>query len=186
MAASAASGRDGTGGRGPVGRPHSIDALDRKIVALLQENGRESFRRIAEQLKVAEGTVRARYARLCSDNILQIIGITNPLGFGFDAIAMVGIKTSRSPRPIADEISTWREASYVVITTGQFDLLVELVCIDRRHLLEVTGRLRDLDGVVSTESFLYLELCKQLYNWGAGVAGDESPETRIHTQAISG
>jgi Lrp/AsnC family transcriptional regulator, regulator for asnA, asnC and gidA len=56
-----------------------------------------------------------------------------------------------------------------VITAGQFDILVELVCADRRQLLDLTGRIRELDGVVSTESFLYLELWKQLYDWGARV-----------------
>jgi Lrp/AsnC family transcriptional regulator for asnA, asnC and gidA len=54
-----------------------------------------------------------------------------------------------------------------VVTAGQFDVLVELVCSDSRHLLEVTDRIRGLDHVVSTESFLYLELRKQLYDWGA-------------------
>ena len=53
------------------------------------------------------------------------------------------------------------------LTAGQFDLLVELVCADRRQLLDLTNRIRGLDGVVSTETFLYLELWKQLYDWGA-------------------
>jgi Lrp/AsnC family transcriptional regulator for asnA, asnC and gidA len=80
---------------------------------------------------------------------------------------MVGIRTSGAPEPVADAISHWEEAGYVVITAGQFDLLVELVCADRRQLLDVTTRIREIDGVVSTESFVYLELWKQLYDWGA-------------------
>ena len=60
-----------------------------------------------------------------------------------------------------------------MITAGQFDILVELVCADRRQLLDVTNRMRELDGVVSTESFLYLELWKQLYDWGARVENGE-------------
>jgi Lrp/AsnC family transcriptional regulator for asnA, asnC and gidA len=70
---------------------------------------------------------------------------------------------------VAEAIAHWEEADYVVVTAGQFDLLVELVCADRRELLEVTSRIRSLDGVVSTESFMYLELWKQLYDWGARV-----------------
>ena len=62
----------------------------------------------------------------------------------------------------------WEEADYVVVTTGRFDLLVEVVCADRRALLDVTNRIRSLPEVVSTETFLYLELWKQLYDWGAG------------------
>jgi len=158
--------RDGAR-RGAVNRPRSVDAVDRAIIEALQKNGREAFRRIAAEIGVSEATIRARYSRLCEDNILQVTGITNPLGLGFDAQAMVGVRAAGAPEPVADEIAKWDEADYVVVTAGQFDILVELVCQDRRHLLDLTNRIRALDGVVSTESFLYLELWKQLYDWGA-------------------
>ncbi len=147
--------------------------MDKGIIEALQKNGRESFRGIASRLGVSEATIRARYARLCDDDILQVTGVTNPLGLGFDAQAMVGIRTAGPPEPVADEIATWDEAGYVVVTAGQFDLLVELVCTDRRHLLDLTNRIRSLDSVASTESFLYLELWKQLYDWGARAEGRE-------------
>jgi len=153
--------------RGAVSLPRSLDGVDQGIIEALQKNGRESFRRIAARIGVSEATIRARYTRLCEDNILQVTGITNPLGLGFDAEAMVGIRTAGAPEPVADEISKWDEAGYVVITAGQFDILAELVCAHRRELLDLTNRIRALDGVVSTESFLYLELWKQLYDWGA-------------------
>jgi len=153
--------------RGPVTRPRSLDTVDRAIIEALQANGRESFRRIAEKIGVAEATVRARYARLVADDILQVTGVTNPLGLGFDAQALVGVKTSGAPERVADELAGWTEASYVVIAAGRFDVLVELVCEDRRHLLDLTNRMRALDGVVSTETFPYLALAKQVYAWGA-------------------
>ena len=82
---------------------------------------------------------------------------------------MVGIRTAGPPERVADEIARWEEADYVVVTAGQFDVLVELVCADRRALLDVTNRIRALPDVITTESFLYLELWKQLYDWGARV-----------------
>jgi Lrp/AsnC family transcriptional regulator, regulator for asnA, asnC and gidA len=151
--------------RGAVHAPRRIDEIDQGIIEALQANGRESFRAIAAQLGVSEATVRARYARLCDDDILQVVGVTNPLGLGFEQ-ALIGVKTSGPPQPCADEISTWPEADYVVITAGQYDLVVEIVAEDRRDLLDVTNRMRALDGVVSTETFLYLDLVKQLYDWG--------------------
>ncbi len=157
--------------RGAVSRAPRLDLVDQRIIEALQQNGREPFRRIAAEVGVSEATIRARYARLCEDNILQVTGVTNPLGLGFEAMAMVGIRTAGAPEPVADEIAKWDEADYVVITAGQFDILVELVCADRRALLDLTNRFRALDGVVSTESFLYLELWKQLYDWGARVQG---------------
>ncbi len=157
--------------RGPVGRPRSIDRLDFEIIEALQENGREPFRQIAAQLGVSEATVRNRYARLCDANVLQVTGVTNPLGLGFEAQAMLGIKTNGPPEPVADKIAAWSEAGYVVVTAGQFDLLVEVLCIDRRHLLDIINRVRSLDAVVSTESFVYLELWKQVYDWGRRLEG---------------
>ena len=162
--------------RGAVSRPRRLDATDRAIIEALQKNGREPFRRIAAQLGVSEATVRARYARLCADNILQVTGVTNPLGLGFEAMAMVGIRIAGPPERVADEIARWDEAGYVVITAGQFDVLVELVCEDPRHLLTLTNRIRSVDGVVSTESFLYLELWKQLYDWGTGADVEDAAD----------
>jgi Lrp/AsnC family transcriptional regulator for asnA, asnC and gidA len=125
--------------RGPVSRAPELDGIDRGIINALQRNGRESFRRIAAGLGVSEATVRARYGRLCEQSILQVTGVTNPLGLGFDAQAMVGVRTTGPPESV-----------------------------DRRELLDVTNRIRSLPEVVSTETFLYLELWKQLYDWGAG------------------
>ena len=163
--------------RGAVSRPRQVDAVDKSIIEALQKNGREPFRRIAARVGVSEATIRARYARLCDDDILQVTAVTNPLGLGFDAQAMVGIRTTGALEPVADEIARWEEAGYVVVTAGQFDILVELVCADRRQLLAMTNRIRALDGVVSTESFLYLELWKQLYDWGARLQNGDRAET---------
>jgi Lrp/AsnC family transcriptional regulator for asnA, asnC and gidA len=160
--------------RGPVTRPRSLDATDRAIIEALQENGRTSFRGVASRIGVAEGTVRARYARLVEDGILQVTGVTNPLGLGFEAMAMIGIKTTGSPEPVADAIAGWDEASYVVVTAGSFDVLVEVVCVDRRHLLELTTRERATPGVATTETFLYLDLAKQVFSWGTHVEQGEA------------
>jgi Lrp/AsnC family transcriptional regulator for asnA, asnC and gidA len=165
-----AVGRDAR--RGPVAPADRVDELDRGIIEALQENGRESFRSIATRLGVSEATVRARYARLTRDGILQVVGVTNPLGLGFEQ-ALVGIKTSGAPDSVADELARWPEADYVVVTAGQFDLVVEVVTSDRRHLLELTNRMRALAGVVSTETFFYLEMWKQLYDWGTGARSTE-------------
>jgi len=151
--------------RGPVAPARRVDELDRRIIEALQENGRESFRRIASLLGVSEATVRARYARLTNEGILQVVAVTNPLGLGFDQ-ALIGVKTSGAPDTVADEIARWPEADYVVVTAGQFDLVVEVVTADRRELLDLTNRMRALEGVVTTETFFYLEMWKQLYDWG--------------------
>jgi Lrp/AsnC family transcriptional regulator for asnA, asnC and gidA len=142
------------------------DDLDRRIIEALQENGRTPFLKLAEALGVSEGTVRSRYHRLCEADMLQVVGVTNPLRLGFDSSALVGIKVAGSALEVAETIAGWDEASYVVVTAGQFDVVVELICTDRLHLMDVVSRIRELDEVVSSETFVYLALVKQLYNWG--------------------
>ncbi len=161
--------------RGPVGQGRRLDDVDSALIEALQLNGRDSFRRIAGEVGVSEATIRARYQRLCDDGIVQVTAVTNPLGLGYDAMAMVGVRTSGPPEDAAELIDQVEEASYVVVAAGQFDLLVELVCVDRRHLLDVTNRIRALDGVASTETFVYLELRKQLYDWGIRKTPNEPP-----------
>jgi Lrp/AsnC family transcriptional regulator, regulator for asnA, asnC and gidA len=169
----------GNHNRGAVGGRRGLDRIDQSIIEALQKNGRASFRRIAADIGISEATVRARYGRLCDDDILQVTGVTNPLGLGFEAMAMVGVRTSGAPEPVADEIAKWDEAGYVVVTAGQYDILVELVCADRRELLDLTSRIRALEGVASTESFLYLAMWKQLYDWGARVNDDRPLEAGV-------
>lgn len=144
-----------------------LDPIDRAIAEILHENGRESFRSIAHRIGVSEATVRTRYARLSATNTLQVIGVTNPLRLGLDMSAIVGVRTDGSPQTIAEGLSSWRETSYVVITAGQFDLFVEVACADGRELLELIGRIRELDGVVTTETFICMQTFKVPYSRGA-------------------
>jgi Lrp/AsnC family transcriptional regulator for asnA, asnC and gidA len=152
--------------RGAIAGSAVLDDLDRSIVEALQADGRASFREIARALGVAEGTVRNRYDRLSDAGVLDVVGVTNPLALGFDAMAMVGVKTSGRPQAVSEPISELTEVSYVVIVAGQFDLLVEVVCRDHAHLLDITEQLRAIDGVLSTDTFVYLKLTKQSFEHG--------------------
>jgi Lrp/AsnC family transcriptional regulator for asnA, asnC and gidA len=143
-----------------------LDELDERIIEALQENGRLPFLQLARELGVSEATIRNRYQRLCDADVLQVVGVTNPLALGFESSALVGVRVAGSPMDVAQELAGWREASYVVVCAGQFDVLVELICTDRLHLMDVVSRVRQLEDVVSTETLVYLALVKQLYDWG--------------------
>jgi Lrp/AsnC family transcriptional regulator, regulator for asnA, asnC and gidA len=143
-----------------------LDELDEHIIEAMQENGRVPFVQLARELGVSEATIRNRYQRLCESDVLQVVGVTNPLTLGFESSALVGVRVAGSPMDVASELAGWKEASYVVVTAGQFDVLVELICSDRLHLMDAVSRVRQLAEVVSTETLVYLALVKQLYNWG--------------------
>ena len=143
-----------------------LDHVNRRIIESLQRDGRRSFTAIARELGISETAVRARVQKLTEAGVIEVVAVTNPLMVGFDVMAMIGVKASGRLQGIADEVSAWDETSYVVILSGSFDLLVEVVCADNRHLLDLVQRLRDVDGINSTETFMYLDLHKQTFSWG--------------------
>ena len=96
-----------------------------------------------------------------------IVAVTDPLQVGFRRQAMIGLTVDGDMGPVGDALAEIPEVDYVVTTAGSFDLLVEVVCEDDAHLLSLlTERIRTLPGVRSTETFVYLKLNKQHYNWG--------------------
>jgi Lrp/AsnC family transcriptional regulator for asnA, asnC and gidA len=143
-----------------------LDPVNRRIIEILQREGRTPFTSIARELGISEAAVRARVQRLTDAGVLDVVAVTNPLKLGFDVMALVGVQANSDLGHVADVVSEWAETSYVVITSGSYDLLVEVVCEHNRHLLDVVQRLREIDGVKSTETFMYLDMVKMTYAWG--------------------
>jgi Lrp/AsnC family transcriptional regulator for asnA, asnC and gidA len=116
---------------------------------------------------LSEAAVRQRVQRLIDSGVMQVVAVTDPLELGFARQAMIGIKARGELEPIADQLAMLDEIDYVVVTAGSFDFLVEVVCESDEHLLEVLStRIRRIENVVSTETFMYLKLRKQTYSWG--------------------
>ena len=145
-----------------------VSALDKRIIEHLQQDGRRPFTQIAADLGVSEAAVRARTNRLVERGILQVVGVTDPLKLGFHQQAMIGVRCERDRLlHVAEAVSAFAEVDYVVITAGTFDLLIEVVCEDNDALLTfLTERLRAVEGVRDTETFVYLRMVKQTYQWG--------------------
>jgi Lrp/AsnC family transcriptional regulator for asnA, asnC and gidA len=145
----------------------TIDAVSKAIIEQLQEDGRRPYAAIGKAVGLSEAAVRQRVQKLLDQGVMQIVAVTDPLTVGFRRQAMVGITVEGDIDPIAEALAALDEVEYVVITAGSFDLLVEIVCEDDDHLLEmINKRIRALPGVRSTESFVYLKLRKQTYTWG--------------------
>jgi Lrp/AsnC family transcriptional regulator for asnA, asnC and gidA len=154
---------DKNGRREPVG----LDEADKTLVELLQHDGRLPYTRLAAQVGLSEAAVRQRVQRLIENKVVQIVAVTDPLTLGFRRQAMVGLKVEGDIIAVADALALIPEVDYVVCTSGSFDLLFELVCEDDDHLLTLLNdQVRTIQGVRSTETFMYLRLRKQTYAWG--------------------
>jgi Lrp/AsnC family transcriptional regulator for asnA, asnC and gidA len=144
-----------------------LDDVSKAIIELLQEDGRRPYAAIGKAVGLSEAAVRQRVQRLLEAGVMQIVAVTDPLTVGFPRAAMIGIRVEGDSEVVADKLASFGEIDYVVLTAGSFDVLVEVVCEDDDHLLDIINkRIRAIPGVVSTESFVYLKLRKQIYTWG--------------------
>jgi Lrp/AsnC family transcriptional regulator for asnA, asnC and gidA len=139
-----------------------MDNIDRKIISLLQKDGRMPFTDIAKSLGVSEGTVRNRVTRLTEDRILQIIGMIDPNRMGYEAPAMIGVSVQPPLlEKVATTIADFPEVSYLIMVSGEFDLFIEVLCKDRDHLASfLNSKLLRVPGISRTQTFITLRTYK--------------------------
>jgi Lrp/AsnC family transcriptional regulator, regulator for asnA, asnC and gidA len=148
-------------------RPVAIDAVSKAIIEQLQKDGRRSYAEIGKAVGLSEAAVRQRVQKLTESGVMQIVAVTDPLQLGFYRQAMIGIRVAGDTTSVARELGAIAAVDYVVLTAGSFDILAEVVCEDDDHLIDLLNlQIRAIEGVQSTETFVYLKLQKQFYNWG--------------------
>jgi len=144
-----------------------LDDVSKAIIEQLQQDGRRSYAAIGKVVGLSEAAVRQRVQRLTESGVMQVVAVTDPLQLGFARQAMVGVRARGELEKVAEALSELVEVDYVVITAGTYDILVEVVAESDDHLLElISGKIRTVPNVESTETFMYLKLQKQTYSWG--------------------
>jgi len=152
---------------GRPAKPAQLDEVSKKIIEQLQADGRRSYAEIGKAVGLSEAAVRQRVQKLTDSGVMQVVAVTDPMQLGFYRQAMIGIRASGDTRVLAEQLAAIDAVDYLVLTAGTFDILAEVVCEDDDELLELLNtKIRSLDGVLSTETFVYLKLHKQFYNWG--------------------
>ena len=151
---------------GERGNP-PLDDVSKAIIEQLQQDGRRPYAAIGKAVGLSEAAVRHRVQRLIDSGVMQVVAVTNPLQVGFPRAAMIGITVEGDLEAVAAEVEALAEVDYLVICAGGFDLMAEVVAEDDDHLLEILNRrIRPIAGVKRTETFVYLQLRKQIYTWG--------------------
>ena len=154
-------------GRSAQSRPVQLDDVSKAIIEQLQADGRRSYADVGKAVGLSEAAVRQRVQRLTESGVMQIVAVTDPMQLGFTTQAMIGIRTAGDTRILAARLAEIPEIDYVVLTAGSYDVMAEVVCETDEELLELLNtRIRVIEGVQSTETFVYLKLQKQFYNWG--------------------
>ncbi len=142
-----------------------MDQLDLEIISYLQSNGRMPFTDIANALNISEGTVRNRVTRMMQEHVLQIVGMVDPNKLGYDAPAVINISVQpQLLNNVAKTISKFSEVSYLIMVSGEFDLLVEVLCKDRDHLAKfLNEKLLKVPGINNTQTSMVLHTYKMSY-----------------------
>ena len=142
-----------------------LDENDRFIIEAMRQDGRVAFAQIAQQLNVSPGMIRVRYNRMVKLGLLRVVAITNPLRMGYTTMTMIGIRTEGDKMlAVAEKVAEFEEVIYLIVVSGRFDIMAEVVCRDHADLLRfLTERLYKVDGVRESETFVHLKIEKEVY-----------------------
>ncbi len=147
--------------------PLILDDLDKKILAYLQREGRTTFVTLASYLGVSEGTIRKRVKRLEENDVMKTMGVTDPLKMGLDTVAFVWFKIDRHYMDsVIEALQSLSSVRYLVVTTGGHDLVAMVVLPSRTKLVSLLNEeLANIEGIVSTETSIVLQIHKQIFDW---------------------
>ncbi|MEI7472976.1 MAG: Lrp/AsnC family transcriptional regulator [Chitinophagaceae bacterium] len=139
-----------------------LDKLDFEILSILQEDGRMSFTVIAERLKISVGTARTRLNKLIEEGTVNIIGRVDPDKVGFRCYAHIAVfvRPATLKEKIAQKIATLPEVSFLAMTSGDYDLEVDVMCRDNNHLVDFVNDISKIAGVQQTKTTIYFKVYK--------------------------
>ena len=140
----------------------TLDDLDFAILSYLQKDGRMSFTVIAEKLKVSIGTIRTRFNKLIEDGTINIIGRVDPEKVGFRSYAHIAVyvRPATLKEKVAQKIAKLSEVSFLAMTSGDYDLEVDVMCRDNDHLVQFVNELSKIEGVYQTKTTIYFKVYK--------------------------
>ena len=150
-----------------------LDPVDRKMVGLLQKDGRMPIVTIAKELGISETTARSRLKRLIGEEIIRVVAVSNPIRLGFEIIGNIKLSIDLKKRkPILDALKRIDALNYVALTTGGNDIDIEFIAGSLAEFKTlIFDRISQIDGVNSVETSLIVEIIKD--TWDYGTAWDE-------------
>jgi Lrp/AsnC family transcriptional regulator, regulator for asnA, asnC and gidA len=149
------------------GQDQILDEIDRRVIKILQADGRRPNTEIARELHVSETTIRKRITQLVSRGLINIVAVPTPRAVGLTMSAIIGISvTLPKLREISEELKRQQEVRYVGVSTGRYDIIVEAFFFDQQHFLDfISSKLSRMDGITGLETSMILDVVKFSYEW---------------------
>ncbi|MGB3900277.1 MAG: Lrp/AsnC family transcriptional regulator [Mesorhizobium sp.] len=144
-----------------------MDALDRKLIALLRHNARRSVSDLAVDLGVSRATVKARMERLEKSG--DIVGYTvilraDAVDQRIRGVMMIEIEGHAADR-VVRALGGFSEVSTIHTTNGRWDLVVELGTAGLTEFDAVLRRIRLIPGITGSETSLLLATPRSTKAW---------------------
>lgn len=138
-----------------------IDGIDKEILRFLMEDARKPILEIARKIGISGAAIHQRLRKLeASGLIAGSKFIINPKILGYTTMAFIGIyldKAMRNPEAVK-QLNEIPEVIECHFTTGNWSVLIKILCRDNEHLMSVlNNKIQTIDGVSRTETFISLE-----------------------------
>ena len=142
---------------------YMIDETDRKIIHVLQKDGRASLRKISEEVGVALGTVSNRVNRMEGSGIITGYSVRlDPEKVGWSLNVVIGLRIEKGRLiEIQEKISRDYRVSGVYDVTGDYDSMVIARAKDREDLDDLIKNVMSVDGIERSLTQLVLNTVKE-------------------------
>ena len=155
-----------------------IDAIDRKILAILQENGRLSNQEIADRVSLSPSPCLRRIRRLEETGVIRgYVALLDAKKLGLGLLAYVNVRLEKrggmpvaagTPKPpthadfFRDAVRSWPEVVACDAMTGEMDFLLRVQVRDMDHFSRfVQDQLLHHPSVIDVRSSFSLERIKE-------------------------
>jgi Lrp/AsnC family transcriptional regulator for asnA, asnC and gidA len=146
---------------------NKFDAIDMRIISLLQEYGRRSNADIARTVGLSESSVKNRIDRLIDTGTIKVLAVLNPKSVGYKANALIGIRVvPGKAEKVRRALSSLNEVLYLAVVTGRYDILIEVLLPHPDELYDfISKHVHKIPGIASTETYYVMRTQKFDYEW---------------------
>lgn len=138
-----------------------IDGIDKEILRCLMEDARRPILQIAAKIGISGAAIHQRLRKLEQAGVIAGSKfIVNTKTLGYSTVAFVGIYLDKASinQEAVKELKKIPEVLECHYTTGNWSILIKVICRDNEHLMQLlNNNIQPIKGVSRTETFISLE-----------------------------
>ncbi len=133
-----------------------MDEIDKKIIQILRQDGRASYKDVGQKVGLSEGAVRIRIKKLVEPGIIKKFTIETGLSGGAEALSLISVSPSVPTSKISAILRETPNIKEVYEVTGEYDIAVVISAADIAQVNECVEKIRKIEGVLNTNTMIVL------------------------------